>query len=230
MRDETKLDPVRRRILALIERERADMKSLSLSLGKNNAYLQQFIDRGTPRELREKDARKLASLLHATPQELGVAFESANFPINPLSGVNHPVQPSTSGRFLTGAKDLPILGHVKGGEGGFFIDNGEVAGYVMRPAILEGVSDAYAVEVWDTSMEPALFHGWQVWVHPRKPVKIGDRVVIQLNDGQALIKVLVRRTEKDITVRQYNPAKDFKIAARDVKSIHLAVGNLSVVT
>ena len=131
---------------------------------------------------------------------------------------------------VTNTRDMPILGHAKGGEDAFFIDNGEIAGYTMRPHILDGVADAYAVEFWDTSMEPALKHGHLGWVHPRKPVKPGDDVVVQLNDGQALVKTLLRRTESQLVLRQYNPPKDFKIDRAGVKSVHLIVGTLRVVT
>jgi phage repressor protein C with HTH and peptisase S24 domain len=131
---------------------------------------------------------------------------------------------------VTNTRNLPILGHAKGGEDAFFIDNGEIGGYTMRPHVLDGVADAYAVEFWDTSMDPALKHGHLGWVHPRKPIKPGDDVVVQLNDGQALVKTLVRRTESQLVLRQYNPPKDFKIDRADVKSVHLIVGTLRVVT
>lgn len=133
-------------------------------------------------------------------------------------------------RFLTGEQDLPILGHAKGGEDGFFIENGEIAGYTMRPYILNGVSDAYAVNIWDTSMEPAFKHGHIAWVHPRKPVKAGDDVVVQLHDGQALIKCLVRQTETFLILHQYKPDKDIRIPQENVKSIHLVVGSIRVIT
>lgn len=134
--------------------------------------------------------------------------------------------------FAPSGRDLPILGRVRGGDRGdvLVVDTGEVNGYTMRPHILEGVSDAYAVEVYDTSMEPALKHGWLCWVHPHKPVKPGDDAVIQFKDGHALVKQLVRRTEKEITLRQHNPPKDLKVPRGDVKDIHLIVGSLRVST
>jgi phage repressor protein C with HTH and peptisase S24 domain len=61
-------------------------------------------------------------------------------------------------------------------------------------------------------------------------VKPGDDVVVQLGDGQALVKTLVRRTETHLVLRQYNPAKDFKVDRATVKSIHLIVGTLRVAT
>ena len=97
---------------------------------------------------------------------------------------------------LSGPKDLPILGYVKAGTDGFFIVNGEVQGYAVRPDALQGVKDAYSVYIHDKSMFPAFEPGHLAWVDPLRPVKPGDSVVIQLADGQAFIKRLKRRTEK----------------------------------
>ncbi|MBW3634618.1 MAG: S24 family peptidase [Chloroflexi bacterium] len=47
-------------IARLIEERREDFASLSRLLGKNAAYMQQFIKRGTPRRLSEEDRKTLA--------------------------------------------------------------------------------------------------------------------------------------------------------------------------
>lgn len=130
---------------------------------------------------------------------------------------------------LAGPKDLPILGYVKAGTEGFFIVNGEVQGFAVRPDLLQGVKDAYAVYIHDKSMFPAFEPGHLAWVDPLRPVKAGDTVVIQLADGQAFIKRLKRRTEKVVLCEQWNPATEIKYDAAKVKSIHLVVGSMRVV-
>lgn len=223
----TTYDPARQRLIALVEANpEYNLQSLSLALGRNHAYLHQYVVTGSPRELRERDRRTLATLLGCDESELREDEIQTDRTL-----IGAPVAAlARTPPMITGSRNLPILGHAKGGEDAFFIDNGEVAGYTMRPHVLDGVNDAYAVEFWDTSMEPALKHGHLGWVHPRKPVKPGDDVVVQLNDGQALVKTLLRRTDGHIVLRQYNPAKDFKIDRAAVKSIHLIVGTLRVVT
>lgn len=66
------------RIRKLIEGRRLernlDYKELSKALGKNDAYMQQFIKRGIPNELKERDLRKLAELLHLEDELLGGAI------------------------------------------------------------------------------------------------------------------------------------------------------------
>ncbi|WP_203075516.1 hypothetical protein [Falsiroseomonas ponticola] len=56
-------DPVRARILEAARDRRLGLKALSLRLGRNPSYLQQFIARGTPRRLPEEVRQALAALL-----------------------------------------------------------------------------------------------------------------------------------------------------------------------
>lgn len=68
------------RIRKLIEGRRLernlDYKELSSALGKNHAYVQQYIKRGIPSELREKDLRKLAELLDLEDELLAVSHST----------------------------------------------------------------------------------------------------------------------------------------------------------
>ncbi len=50
----------RAELARLIEERREDYAGLSRMLGRNAAYIQQFIKRGVPRRLAEEDRRKLA--------------------------------------------------------------------------------------------------------------------------------------------------------------------------
>ncbi|MBL8630173.1 MAG: helix-turn-helix domain-containing protein [Rhodospirillaceae bacterium] len=129
---------------------------------------------------------------------------------------------------LAGAKDLPILGYVKAGAEGFFIVNGEVQGYAVRPDLLQGVKDAYAVYVHDKSMFPAFEPGHLAWVDPLRPVRPGDSVIVQLMDGQAFIKRLKRRTERAVICEQWNPVLEIKYDTKKIRAIHLVVGSMRV--
>ena len=64
------LDPVRRRILQLLSESRSNLRVASLAIGRNAAYLHQFIHRGTPRILAEHDREALAEHLGCRPEEL----------------------------------------------------------------------------------------------------------------------------------------------------------------
>lgn len=55
----------------LIEERREDYAGLSRMLGRNPAYIQQFIKRGTPRKLAEDDRRRLALYFDVPESRLG---------------------------------------------------------------------------------------------------------------------------------------------------------------
>ena len=63
--------PVRKRIRQLIGEKNIDLKSLSLALGKNHAYLQQYLERGIPKQLSERSRMLLAEQLEVDEAELG---------------------------------------------------------------------------------------------------------------------------------------------------------------
>ena len=56
---------------ALIRERREDYASLSRLLGRNPAYIQQFIKRGVPKKLDEEDRRKLARYFGVSETLLG---------------------------------------------------------------------------------------------------------------------------------------------------------------
>lgn len=56
----------------LIKERREDYSGLSRLIGRNAAYIQQFIKRGVPRKLDEEDARILAQYFRVAPAELGL--------------------------------------------------------------------------------------------------------------------------------------------------------------
>ena len=125
----------------------------------------------------------------------------------------------------TWPKDLRIIGHAKAGVDGMFLDQGEHHGMAYRPPALRGVKDAFAVYVHDISMVPAFKPGRVAWVHPARPVFPGDDVLIELADGQAFIKELVRRTATQVICRQWNPDEQIKFDAKKVNRIYCIVGS-----
>lgn len=67
-------DAVRKFILRSSERsddDKATLADWSRALGRNHAYLHQFVHRGTPKKLSEDDRRKLAKVMNVAESELG---------------------------------------------------------------------------------------------------------------------------------------------------------------
>ncbi len=65
----------RARLLALARRQRVSLAGLSTMLGRNPAYLQQYVGRGSPRKLEEDDRRKLSQFFGVAETELGGSQE-----------------------------------------------------------------------------------------------------------------------------------------------------------
>ena len=63
----TMLDKPRETLLQLLSESEFDLKSLSEKIGRNPAYLQQYVTRGSPRELGETEREAVAKLLRVDP-------------------------------------------------------------------------------------------------------------------------------------------------------------------
>src|SRR5438309_2292382 len=61
----------RAELAALIAQRREDYAGLSRMLGRNAAYIQQFIKRGVPKRLAEEDRKKLARYFNVDESRLG---------------------------------------------------------------------------------------------------------------------------------------------------------------
>ena len=59
------------RVAQLAAERGRSLSDLSRQIGRNVAYLQQFIHRGTPRRLPEDERRHLAMILNVDERELG---------------------------------------------------------------------------------------------------------------------------------------------------------------
>lgn len=216
------MDSVRDFIARKLKDRGLTMKEASQALGRNHAYLQQFLERGVPANLPEGVRGALAGLLQVEEDLLRGPTPSSGRTV------------STSTRMLPqlGTADrLPVLGLAECGPDGWALWNGEVVDYVARPSNLAGVASAYAVFVVGSSMEPRYFPGELVHVHPGRPVTIGSFVLVQIRpkqDGEApraVIKRLVRRSGSKIVLEQYNPKKSFELKDSDVVSVHRVVAS-----
>lgn len=148
------------------------------------------------------------------------------------SPLSHSSLPNASPRreIVRGSnRRLNVLGSAAGGALGEFIMNGQVVDTVDTPPNLEAVPDAYAVYVVGDSMEPRYFAGELVYVHPNKPYKRHDFVVVQINvDGEeaphGFIKQFVSLSPTTLTLCQFNPKRELEFSRKKVISIHRIVG------
>jgi hypothetical protein len=84
------VDAVRNLIIAMLDEKGLSMKEASLAIGRNEAYVQQFINRGSPVELAEREREILGRLLGVAPDDL----RGPNNPIpSHMNGGSHPSGP-----------------------------------------------------------------------------------------------------------------------------------------
>ena len=221
------MDPVRELVLARLDAIGETLKSASIKLGKNHAYLQQFIHRGVPARLPEETRHALARLLGIEEARLrgltAGGFAEPFVPEAPLPERNAALAGPV--RF---AGKIPLYGQAEGGADGQFPLNGSLITEIDAPPPVAGVAGAYAVMVVGTSMEPRYFAGEAVYVNPRVPVRAGDFVVAQIgtHEGEpplAYVKRYLGRNDKTVRFEQLNPGKRLSFPAERIVSIHRVV-------
>lgn len=154
--------------------------------------------------------------------------------VKPVAGFTLPPRRSTP-------RDLPVYGTALGASREYLDDHGNkmaveqvdlfmasAIDFILRPPLLAGRKDIFAVYVSGDSMSPKYESGDPVLVEPARPAAIGDHVLVLLrsaiDQGEeitgALIKKLVRRSASYIELEQYNPRSTFRLPAEDVSKIY----------
>lgn len=124
-------------------------------------------------------------------------------------------------------RDLPIRGRA-GASDLYSFEGALDLGYVERPHYFLGNSEAYALYCHGDSMSPRYDAGQLLYIDPHRPPSPGNDVIVILTDGTGFLKRLVRRTQKEVRFRQFNPDKEFTIPASQISAIHLVVSSLAV--
>lgn len=204
-----------RRLKALRREAGLSMRAVAQSLGWPITRYQHYEDRYKRPYLPVDLARKLAELFGARGVDRQTVLELAGLTADEASAFPPPPPIPAPAP----ARDLPVLGAVRGGTEGFYFNEGEPKEFVARPATLAGVSNGFALYVNGDSMEPRYFAGELVYVNPNRPVTRNCFVAVEMADGQGLIKQFVRRSDDHVILRQFNPPKEIRLAARDIRRI-----------
>lgn len=225
-------DDVRQFILAQSNaagRGKGALAEWSRALGRNDAYLHQFIHRKTPRKLDEDDRKKLAELIGVPEADLLVDGSPAPaIPvIRPGGPESSEVEPATAAPKLSqfGDFDVEVRGITVGGSDDEFYFNGEVNDHIRRPPGIRRANNVFALNVSGESMMPRYEPGEPIYVQRTNPA-VGDYVVVELypeddnQAGKSFLKQLVRRTGLRVTCRQFNPPKEVEFDAGEIKEIY----------
>lgn len=159
--------------------------------------------------------RAVSSLPQRRPEDAQDHEPNAILDPAPISG--------SSGR---PGRMLPVLGEAVGGDDGQYTFNGQVLDYVACPPSLANVPNAYAVWIDGESMYPRYKSGELVYVHPGKPARRGDDVIVQIKPRdehmppRGFVKELVGFIGDKLVLKQYNPDIRIEFPRSDVISIH----------
>jgi phage repressor protein C with HTH and peptisase S24 domain len=241
------MDLVRKLIEQRIKELGLNYAEVSRRLDRNETYLQQFLKKGSPRELHERDRLLLAEILKVSQDDLrgpSTVLPKRNYEKKQsgasqslLDATTHAPQgqqgspavvvPSSS---IFGTQlDLPVFGTAQGGQDGALIVSELAVDYVGRPPALLRVRDGYGMIVSGDSMSPEHKEGSIALVNPHLPPRSGDSCVFRshADDGTnlALIKEYRGQTETHWKVRQHNPPKDFQLKKSDWQICHRTIGN-----
>lgn len=208
-------------IRRLLKETRHTQRELAAHLGVDPAAITRLL-RGE-RRLRLDEAPKIESFFGLTPTATSYSVGapgSGNVDLRPAPGNRDPD---------AGRRDLPVYASAQGGPDGMTLDY-EPVEWMRRPQALEGVVDAFAFYVVGDSMSPRFRHGERLLVHPRRPPRPGEDVLLLLRDPErsdvnAMVKTLISQRADGVTVAQYNPAREFDIPATDIGQILLIVGS-----
>ena len=222
----------------IFERIKERMSALGLTsegaskkAGLDRSYLRLAFERGSLPKL--DTLEKLASALETTSYWLVNGDGNANAVQQPRTIPNPLDTPASSPNHVM-PLDVPVLGVVAGNHvHGAFQLEAAVIDYVRRAPGLFGAKNVYALYVQGDSMAPMHKAGDLLFIHPDRPPRIGDSVVVQFKQSEgdyseAMVGILEKRTPKTISLQKLNPPAIVDIDARKVEFIHrvLTMGEL----
>lgn len=178
----------RRKLADLIDRHGEDYAGLSRLLGRNPAYIQQYIKRGTPRRLSEGDRRRLARYFAVDERELGAPEIETNATV-------------AIPRLDIGAS---------AGPGALAEDDRQGEDVRFDPAWLKLMglppSNLSLIRVRGDSMSPTLDDGDEILVQGASGAPLEDGIHVIRMDGTLMVKRIAMGPGGRISVLSDNPA------------------------
>jgi hypothetical protein len=235
---------VRKLIQERLDELGLNYSEVSKRLGHSHAYIQQFLKRGSPKELRERERYMLAEILQVPETELrgtSASLPAKNYARNVATPQLSVDQGSTGGltkvgagpqgtpvaEQIFGAFDLPLFGIVHGTGGELIVSDHAVA-WVARPFFLMRVEGAYALMISTNAMAPAIRRGAQALVHPHPPPRVGDLCVFRSHSEESPDKILIKEylgeTDSVWKARRYNPDCRVILKKSEWQTCHRIVG------
>ena len=169
--------------------------SLSRLIGRNDAYIQQYLRKGTPRQLKERERRTLARYFQIPETLLG------GLPEDPAAELGE----------LMPVRRVPV--RASAGPGAFPGEESARPYFAFDPQWLKSltgspVSKLSIIRVEGDSMAPTLCAGDDILVDPDDAAsRLRDGIYVLRVDGTLLVKrLLIHPIGRRVTIQSDNPA------------------------
>lgn len=222
------LDPIRLRVLKLLQDKGSDLKKASLAVGKNAAYVHQYVYRGTPKVLPEDVRLALATHLEVDESELRHSEASAR---RPYAETEPPgTEPRRKrGQEVEGFSAVKEI-DVRASAGPGAINDGfeEAKGTwlfpdpVIRHEFRARATDLHIVTIDGDSMEPLLSSGDRILIDTSQRVPVPPGIFV-IWDGMGIVAKRVEHVPHSeppkIVIKSVNP--EYQTYERDADEVNI---------
>lgn len=194
----------------------------SLQVGENADLIRNIL-RGKSESPRIDTIEKIAAVLKTTPEWLTGKSEISTAPVTGEIRPGAAVIPARERM----PNDVPVRGTAAGSHmsGAFQLDSSQTVDWARRPPAMTGARDLYALYIEGTSMEPEHRPGDLRFVHPHKPARIGDSVIVQIRNGrnseiEAIIGHYLKKTPTTLVIGKLSPVATVEVKREHVVAVY----------
>lgn len=207
------MDPVRKRIARAIKERGLTYKDVSIELGRNHAYMQQFVERGIPTKLKEEDRSRLSEMLDIPEAELGAPAGRSSVPVSDGDVANLRIRAGLG---------LGSPEGVETNEGGQIYADHVSGFWSFPPAVKAGwrnMPQVYSLPVEGDSMEPTLTSGSYVFVDMTHNVPTPEDIyACDYGDGLTIKRLqLIPKTDKIRVMSDNARYSSYELLREDVR-------------
>jgi phage repressor protein C with HTH and peptisase S24 domain len=222
------LDPTRLRVMNLIQERGTDLKNASLAIGRNAAYLHQYITRGIPKVLPEDAREALAALLGVPDSEIRPPPEpGARLPPAETPEMAPPRRRARAS--LDGFAAIPEL-DVRASAGAGALNDGLedakatwlFSETMIRHEFRARPEDLRVITIDGDSMEPLLSSGDRILVDTSQRVPVPPGIFV-IWDGMGVVAKRVEHIPNSepatVVIKSVNP--DYQTYERGAEEVHM---------
>jgi|TARA_Y100000031_G_scaffold110570_1_gene121779 phage repressor protein C with HTH and peptisase S24 domain len=225
------LDPVRLKVLKLVKDRKppTDMKGASIAMGRNAAYLHQFVYRGTPKVLSEDDREALAEHLGCKAEELKHKKVPPRKPRKKAAPKEGRIEPSTVATAPEGYMAIPEI-DVRASAGPGALNEGLeetkemwfFPDLVIRHEFRARPADLRMITIDGDSMEPLLASGDRILIDTSQRVPVPPGIFV-IWDGMGLVAKRIEHEPNSeppkVVIKSVNP--EYDTYERDAEEVHI---------